>query len=75
MNDYNFWFWLSVVANCAQLESYNILLKDFNNQDLMQYLEHQDNLLNEIIQQNKEIINLLKGDHNNAYQKNDTKNR
>ena len=43
------------------------LLEDFNNQDLMVFLEHQDILLNKIIEQNKEIINLLKGDHNNAY--------
>ena len=67
MNDYSFWFWLNVMANFAQLESYNILLEDFNNQDLMVFLEHQDILLNKIIEQNKEIINLLKGDHNNAY--------
>lgn len=61
-NDYNFWFWLSVMANCAQLESYKILLNDFNNNDLMHYLQHQDELLNKIIQQNDEIINLLKGE-------------
>lgn len=62
MNDRDFFFWLSVVANCAQLESYNILLKDFDNHDLMEYLGHQDDLLNTIIQQNQEILNLLKGD-------------
>jgi hypothetical protein len=61
-NDYNFWFWLSVMANCAQLESYKILLNDFDNHDLMHYLQHQDELLNKIIQQNDEIINLLKGE-------------
>lgn len=62
MNDnYNFWFWLSVVANCAQLESYNILLKDFDNNDLMKYLQHQDELLNKIITQNEELLKLLKG--------------
>lgn len=61
-NDYNFWFWLSVLANCAQLESYNILLHDFNNHDLMEYLKHQDNLLNKIIEQNQQILDLLKGE-------------
>ncbi len=61
MNSYNFWFWLSVMANFAQLESYNILLNDFNNNDLMQYLKHQDELLEKIINQNEEIIQLLKG--------------
>lgn len=58
---YSFWFWLSVVANCAQLESYNILLKDFDNNDLMKYLQHQDELLNKIIEQNEELLQLLKG--------------
>ena len=66
MNNYDFWFWLNVMANFAQLESYNILLQDFDNNDLMQFLEHQDSLLETIIQQNHEIINLLKGDNNNA---------
>lgn len=65
-NDYNFWFWLNVMANFAQLESYDILQHDFNNNDLMKYLEHQDELLKEIINQNKEIIILLKGGENNA---------
>lgn len=65
-DDYNFWFWLNVMANFAQLESYNILLNDFNNNDLMKYLEHQDKLLDKIINQNQEIIELLKGGKNNA---------
>lgn len=60
-NNYDFWFWLDVIANFAQLESYNILLHDFNNNDLMQYLKHQDELLEKIINQNEQIINLLKG--------------
>lgn len=60
-NNYDFWFWLNVIANFAQLESYNILLHDFNNNDLMQYLKHQDELLEKIINQNEEIIQLLKG--------------
>ena len=75
MNNNDIFFWLNVMANLAQLESYNILLKDFDNHDLMAFLEHQDNLLNTIIQQNHEIINLLKGDKTNAYQEDDTKNR
>lgn len=65
-NDYNFWFWLNVMANFAQLESYDILQHDFNNNDLMKYLEHQDELLKEIINQNKKIIELLKGGAKNA---------
>lgn len=64
MNNYDFFFWLSVMANFAQLESYNILLNDFNNCDLMEYLKHQDELLNRVINQNEEIIRLLKGGKN-----------
>ena len=52
---------LDVLANIVQLLSYQILVKDFNNTDLMYYLKHQDNLLDKIIKQNDEIIQLLKG--------------
>lgn len=60
MNNYDFFFLLNVMANWAQLQSYDILLKDFNNNDLMEYLKHQDELLNKIIKQNEEILKLLK---------------
>lgn len=71
----DFFFWLNVIASIAQLESYNILLHDFNNNDLMEYLKHQDDLLGKIINQNEEILSLLKGGENNARSKeNDTKN-
>ena len=62
MNNYDFWFWLNVVANAAQLESYEILKHDFNNNDLMEYLKHQDDLLEKIIKQNQEILDILKGE-------------
>lgn len=52
---------LEVLSNLVQLKSYEILVKDFNNTDLMKYLAHQDELLDTIIKQNDEIINLLKG--------------
>ena len=73
-NDYNFWFWLSAMANFAQLESYEMLKRDANNNDLLNYLQHQDkDLLNKIIDQNAEIINqnqiiidLLKGENKDA---------
>jgi hypothetical protein len=48
-------------SNWLQIFSFLILIEDFNNTDLMKYLEHQDDLLNTIIQQNKEIIETLKG--------------
>lgn len=62
MNDNNFWFWLEVTSDLAQLASYDILIHDFNNNDLMEYLKHQDKLLDTIISQNDEIIRLLKGE-------------
>lgn len=60
----DFFFWLEVCSNFAQLESYNILLHDFNNHDLMEYLKHQDELLSKVISQNEQIIQLLKGEQN-----------
>ena len=55
---------LEILSNLIQLKSYEILVNDFNNTDLMQYLNHQDELLDKIIQQNQEIISLLKGGKN-----------
>lgn len=52
---------LELLSNILQIKSYEILVNDFNNTDLMKYLKHQDELLNEIIKQNQELINLLKG--------------
>lgn len=52
---------LEILSNILQIKSYEILVSDFNNTDLMKYLEHQDELLNKIIAQNNEIIQLLKG--------------
>jgi hypothetical protein len=54
-------------SNWLQIFSFLILIEDFNNTDLMQYLEHQDNLLNEIINQNKEILQLLKEGGKNGH--------
>jgi len=67
-NNLDGFFWLNVMANLAQLESYQLLLKDANNDDIMRHLDHQDRILNEqtnsylkrIVNQNEEIINLLK---------------
>lgn len=58
---YDFFFWLEVMSNFAQLESYDILIHDFNNTDLMKYLKHQDELFEKVIEQNKKIIELLEG--------------
>lgn len=53
---------LEILSNLLQIKSYEILVNDFNNTDLMKYLKYQDELLDKIIQQNEEIINLLKGE-------------
>lgn len=49
-------------SNWLQIFSFLILIEDFNNTDLMKYLEHQDDVLNTIIKQNKQIIEALKGE-------------
>ena len=51
---------LERISNILQILSYQILVTDFNNTDLMKFLKHQDNLLDTIIEQNQEIINLIK---------------
>lgn len=50
---------LERISNILQILSYQILVTDFNNTDLMHYLNHQDELLDTIIEQNKKIIDLL----------------
>ena len=50
-------------SNWLQIFSFLILIEDFNNTDLMKYLAHQDDLLNKIIEQNKEILKTLKGEN------------
>lgn len=52
-------------SNWLQIFSFLILIEDFNNTDLMKYLAHQDDLLNTIIEQNKQIIETLKGGKEN----------
>lgn len=56
----NFESSLDILANIVQLKSYEILVNDFNNTDLMKYLKHQDDLLTKIINQNEEILKRLK---------------
>ena len=54
----------NVVDNMSlllQALSLEILFKDYNNSDLMQELQNQDsNYLEKIINQNEEILNILK---------------
>lgn len=54
---------LSLILQALSLQ---ILFQDYNNSDLMQELQNQDNnYLQKIIQQNEEIIELLKRGENN----------
>ena len=62
---------LELLSNILQIKSYEILINDFNNNDLMNYLKHQDELLDTIIKQNNEIIELLKEENQNAHGKDD----
>ena len=55
---------LSLILQALSLE---ILFRDCNNSDLMQELQNQDsNYLQKIIQQNEEILTLLRKEDNNA---------
>lgn len=52
---------VDVMSLILQVISLDILLKDYNNADLMQELQKQDNeYFEKIIKQNDEIIKLLK---------------
>lgn len=65
--DYDFFFWLGVVANVLQIENYRMLLRDTSNNDIMKELQVQDQTLSEqtniylkkIIEQNEEILKRL----------------
>lgn len=74
-NNYDFFFWLSVMSNWCQLESYQMNQKQLSNDDLMKHLQKQDNVLEKqnqmldeqttqylktIINQNEEILKILK---------------
>lgn len=62
--------WLNNVANIVQLMSFELNLKQISNDDILQYLQHQDNDLfricieqnKKIISQNEEILKYLKSD-------------
>ena len=52
------------ISLLLQALSLEILFKDFNNSDLMQELQNQDsNYLQRIIEQNKEILSILRKDN------------
>ena len=65
--NYDFFFWLGVIANLLQIENYEMLIKDAKNNEIMQELQSQDRMLNEqtniflkkIVEQNEEISRKL----------------
>jgi predicted metal-binding transcription factor (methanogenesis marker protein 9) len=75
----SFFWWLSVTANWAQLESYELNKKQISNDSIMKHLQEQDNVLEgqdkmlaeqtnvflkQILANQEKIIELLKGDKN-----------
>jgi len=59
------------ISLILQALSLQILFQDYNNVDLMQELQKQDKeYLEKIIEQNKEIISLLKGSETNERKSN-----
>lgn len=62
--DYNFFFWLSVVANVLQIENYRMLLKDATNNDILKKIANSrpnacganQRIFKKIIEQNEEIL-------------------
>ena len=74
-DNYDFFFLLNYMANIFQLADFGMNVTQLSNDDLMKHLRSQDKILDEqtniylkkivkqnelIINQNKEIINLLK---------------
>lgn len=68
MNDNNFYFMLSYFANLLQIADFQMNVKQISNDELLKYLEHQDQDYlkisieqnEKIIAQNEEIIKLLR---------------
>lgn len=67
-SNYDMFFWLSFLANVAQLNSYLLNIEQVGNDDLMKHLLKQDKVLDEqtndylkkIIEQNDEILKYLR---------------
>jgi len=67
MNNNNF---INNTSFLLQLYSVMLLIQDFNNTDLMQELQNQDsNYLQKIIEQNEQILTILKRKEDNNARK------
>ena len=68
MEENRFWEMMDRISDILQIANYEMLLKDATNNQIMNYLQHQDvDLLSTIISQNEtiiaqneELLNLLK---------------
>ena len=73
----NFFWWLAVMANWCQLESYQMNKQQISNDELLKHLQKQDEILDqqnkvldeqtnlylqEILKNQKEILKLMKGE-------------
>lgn len=64
----SFWFWMTVVANYCQIESYSLNKKQISNDEIARLLLEQDKILDEqtnvylkrIVEQNEEILRYLR---------------
>ena len=58
---------LDTLSLLLEIVSLDLLFRDYNNTDLMQELQNQDsNYLQKIIEQNEQILTLLRKEDNNA---------
>jgi hypothetical protein len=77
----SFFWWMNVVANYCQIESYNMNKEQLSNLDIMKHLQEQDRVLQnqdkmleeqtnkyliQILENQKEILKLLKGGKTSA---------
>lgn len=68
MNEnYDGFFWIALLANICQLKSFDMLVRDKSNTEILKELGHQNtDYLEEIKNDVKEIKNLLKEGKQNA---------
>ena len=78
MEENEFWKMMDRISDILQIANYEMLLKDATNNQIMNYLQHQDvDLLSTIISQNEiiiaqneELLNLLKKGEENDNRRN-----
>ena len=64
----SFWFWLAVVSNYCQIESYSLNKKQISNDEIAKLLLEQDKVLDEqtniylkkIVEQNEEMLKYIR---------------